>query len=261
MSKPSADAIDRESAPVETRLEGGICEIWLNRPSRLNAINRALVHALHAALLECMTSPEVAVIVLRGRGRAFCAGDDLKAMPAEYGRRDELECTVNMLQDVSRQIMFGDKPVVAAVHGWAVGGGLEWVLNCDLSIFTDDAQGFFPEARLGLCATGGATALLPATMGHARANELLLTGRKFGAHEASTLGLASMICPASELDARVTECATYLRELAPEAVTGFKRYLGQSCRETIEKALVAEVNLLLTLADRLRESGEFPKKV
>lgn len=243
---------------VEVSISAGVGEIWLNRPERLNAINRQLVVELHASLLECIQSPDVAVIVLRGRGRAFCAGDDLKDMQVEFRQAGQLTDTVMLLQDVSRQIMFCAKPVIAAVHGWAVGGGLEWVLNCDLALFADDANAFFPEARLGLCATGGATALLPSLVGPARASELLLLGRKFDAQDAVRLGIASAVCPAAELDRWLGEWTAAVTGLDPRATAGLKRCLREPGRDAVERALAAEAGLLLELATQMAISGEFP---
>ena len=106
-----------------------IATITLNRPERLNAINPPLLEALTAALQRANDDPHINVIVLQGAGRAFCAGDDLKEFDSQVGSKAETRAYIEKIQDVTRQICLNQNIVIGASHGWAVGGGLEWVIN------------------------------------------------------------------------------------------------------------------------------------
>src|SRR5262249_48296193 len=139
----------------------GVRVIILNRPQRLNAITPELLEDLIGALQAADRDAAIRAIVLTGAGRAFCAGDDLK----EFGSQSKDEATtrayIARIQDVTRTMVLGDTPVIGAIRGWAVGGGLEWMINCDFAIAAEGARFFFPEIALGVFVTGGVTELLP----------------------------------------------------------------------------------------------------
>ena len=152
--------------------DGGVCVITLNRPARLNAISPALLEGLNIALERANADERIGAIVLAGAGRTFCAGDDLVEQRSMLDA-DEATVTgfVDAIQQVTRHLVFGDTPVVAAVRGWAVGGAFSWPVNCDFSVWSDDARGFFPELKIGLYPSGAVTFLLPLQVGpalHAR---------------------------------------------------------------------------------------------
>src|SRR4029077_1269707 len=107
----------------------GVWLITLNRPSRLNAIPAELLEDLNVALSSANQDPAIRAVVLTGAGRAFCSGDDLKDFQSQSGSEQRVRAYIERIQDVSRSILFGDKPVIGAIHGWAVGGGLEWAIN------------------------------------------------------------------------------------------------------------------------------------
>ena len=121
-------------------VDEAIATITLNRPERLNAINPPLLEALTAALQQANDDPHINVIVLQGAGRAFCAGDDLKEFDSQVGSKAETRAYIEKIQDVTRQICLNQKIVIGAIHGWAVGGGLEWVINCDFVVMADDGD-------------------------------------------------------------------------------------------------------------------------
>jgi enoyl-CoA hydratase/carnithine racemase len=155
------------STVLSTLIEDGVRRISLNRPDRLNAMNRALVDDVACAFDDANADAATRAIVFTGEGRAFCAGDDRKdhRHPAsEAEARDMVEA----IQRATRAIVLGDKPVVGAIRGWAVGGGFEWAINCDFAVWGDDAGAFFPEVALGVFVTGGVTALLPPWSGSRR---------------------------------------------------------------------------------------------
>ena len=160
--------------------EGGVRRIALNRPARLNAMNRALLDDVARAFDDANADPATRAIVFTGEGRAFCAGDDRHdhAHPEDEA---EARALVEAIQRATRAISFGPKPVVGAINGWAVGGGFEWAINCDFPIWAEGAKGFFPEVSLNLFVTGAVTSLLPAMVGLLKARVMLLLGERYGA--------------------------------------------------------------------------------
>ena len=208
--------------------DGAVAVVTLSRPERLNAIGLPLLGDLNRALREAQTDNATRAIVLTGAGRAFCAGADLKdAAPAG----DEAAATAlgaqmgRAMQDVTRAITGGPKPVLGAAHGYAVGGGLEWLLNCDLVVASDELQAFFPEMQLGHFVTGGVTHLLPQALGHQRAVELLVLGERLGAERLHALGLVNRVVPRAQLLPTALALARAVAERAPLATRLLKRAL------------------------------------
>ena len=221
--------------------DGGVCVITLNRPARLNAINPALLDGLNAALARADADERIGAIVLTGAGRVFCAGDDLvEQRSMRHADEATIVAFVDAIQQVTRHIMFGDTPVVAAVRGWAVGGAFSWPVNCDFSVWSDDARGFFPEMKIGLYPSGAVTCLLPLLVGSATAREMLYTSRKYDAAELLDCGLASEVVPGHGLlDAAIAR-AQVLAALPARARRALKHGLVGSHRSAIETALEAE---------------------
>ena len=149
--------------------------IALNRPDSLNAMNRQLIDDVAMAFDDANADPATRVILFTGIGRAFCAGDDRKAH-VHPESEEEARDLVGAIQRATRAIVFGGKPVVGAINGWAVGGGFEWAINCDFPIWGESARGFFPEVSLNLFVTGAVTSLLPALVGLNKAREMLMMG-------------------------------------------------------------------------------------
>ncbi|MBL8989795.1 MAG: enoyl-CoA hydratase/isomerase family protein [Gemmatimonadetes bacterium] len=231
---------------VQLGRRDAVATVTLDRPERLNAISPALAADLIAALGQAVQDPEVRVVILTGSGqRAFCAGDDLKE---EFPTgRAEARRLVEQIQAVTRLIMFQDKPVVAAVNGWAVGGGFEWVMNCDLSIWATHAQAFLPEVSLGLGVTGGTTALLPRLVGWQRARGLFFLGEKQSAQALLEMGLAHAVVPGDRLMAEANALADRLAALPPAALRGIKRAITSVHRDELERAMTEETETLVGL--------------
>lgn len=169
----------------------GVLELRLNRPARLNAVTLALARELAQAVRAAQADGNVHVLLLSAEGRAFCAGKD----------RDDPATSefVDALQDVARALMECPKPVVAAAQGWAVGAGLEMLLNCDIVVASRDARFMLPEVNIGLFGTGGVLALLPRAVGLPRAKAMLMLGRELAADDAHALGLVAMLCDPEQL--------------------------------------------------------------
>src|SRR5687767_8471372 len=138
-------------------LGDGVQKISLNRPHRLNAIVPELLEHLIAAVDQANRDAKVGAIVLTGEGRAFCAGDDLKEFKAQAENETATTAYIERIQDITRALMLGERPVVGAIRGWAAGGGLEWVINCDFAVAAQGTRFFFPEIGLGVFVTGGVT--------------------------------------------------------------------------------------------------------
>jgi 2-(1,2-epoxy-1,2-dihydrophenyl)acetyl-CoA isomerase len=218
-------------ASVEVRWDGDVARIWLNRPERLNAVAPVLVEDLLTAL-DRVAGSGAGAVVLGGRGRAFCAGHDLKEAGAEGDDRRRLE----RLQDVTRRLRALPQPVIAAVHGYAIGAGAEFALGCDLVLAAEDAVFAFPEAGLGLSVTGAASRLLPLLVGPAKAKELLLLGERIDAATAERIGLVNAV--ATDVDATAMAWA---RKIAGQpSATLAKRALDAAI--DLEPALELEVS-------------------
>ncbi len=187
------------SGRVDIERRGAVAWITLERPDKLNALDGSMVEQLSKALTEAERDDTVKVVVLRGAGRAFSAGYDLMdgppgPRPADDWHR-ELERDVNL----TMQLWSLQKPTIAAVHGWCLGGALDLAVACDLIVASDDARFGIPEIKVG---SGPVTLLLPFVIGQKKANELLFTGDHVDAAEAHRLGLVNTVVPAEELEDR-----------------------------------------------------------
>jgi enoyl-CoA hydratase len=192
----------------------GVATITLNRPTQRNAINPAVCDAMRTAFDQVEADPDVHVAILTGAGTLFCAGMDLKAFAQGAG-------------DV---ILFGQygfggfvkrprsKPVIAAVEGAAIAGGFEMMLACDMVVAGTSAQFALPEVRIGLIPGAGGAVRLPVSVPRVRANEILLTGKPFGAQEAANWGVINRVTPDGQALSAATKIATDIATNAPLAI-------------------------------------------
>ncbi|WP_435828588.1 enoyl-CoA hydratase/isomerase family protein [Saccharopolyspora shandongensis] len=224
-------------AVVETEISGDIGVIRLNRPECLNAVNTALVEQLVTAL-GAVTDAGVGAVLLTGRGRAFCAGHDLKAPPEDPAT---VQARLDRIQEVTRLIRDCPAPVIAAVQGHAVGAGAEFALCCDLVIAAEDARFRFPEVGLGLSVTGGISKLLPLLVGPLKAKEILLFGDTIDAAEASRLGLVNAVVPADALLPTAHRWAARLAERPRATLAMAKEALDAGIDHALESALRLEI--------------------
>jgi enoyl-CoA hydratase len=177
--------------------EKNIATLRLNRPEVLNAMNRRLWLDLQSALDDAGHDPDIKVLIITGEGRAFSTGADLKESKTrtleEY--RDYLE----KLQEVSRKIIRFEKPIIAAINGYALGSGYELALACDIRIAADDARIGSPEAKVNSSVTGGAFRLIQDLIGPGKTRELLFTARNIDGREAERIGLVNLSVPGNQL--------------------------------------------------------------
>jgi enoyl-CoA hydratase/carnithine racemase len=223
---------------VEDR--GNVRVISLNRPSSLNAITGDLLTQLKDELTAANSAPSLRALVLTGVGSSFCAGDDLHDSAAHNADLADHQKFVDTLQDITRLLIFGRLPVIAAVRGWAVGGGLEWVFNADFVIAGTSTKGFFPEMNLGLFPTGAITAILPRVVGGMRATALLMLGDRVNATQLQEWGVAHQVVP----DEAVVEAAVALGEriagMPERSVTALRATLRKVAKVELDVALAAE---------------------
>ncbi|MBT9259276.1 MAG: enoyl-CoA hydratase/isomerase family protein [Clostridiales bacterium] len=178
-----------EPLVLAEKLEGGVGLLRLNRPQVLNALNTALMKELAEKVREMEADPEIGCLVLMGNGRAFAAGADIQEMAEKSPVDMELSEPFSSWDAIYRC----KKPIIAAVHGYALGGGLELAMMCDIIVAAEDAKLGQPEIKLGVIPGAGGTQRLPRAVGKAAAMEMVLTGEPISAERAFQLGLVSKV--------------------------------------------------------------------
>ena len=226
-------------SPVSTSTHAGIRTITVQRPEKLNALNRLTLETLDAAFAEAALAEDVRVVILTGAGsKAFVAGADISEMntltPVQ-GRDFSL-----VGQRLMRRIERLNKPVIAMVNGFALGGGMELAMACHLRIAADSAKVGQPEINLGLVPGFGGTQRLLRLAGRAAALELCLLGAPISAERAQQLGLINRVVPAAELEAETTKLAEQLANAAPLALRGILDAINVGGECAIEEGLEYE---------------------
>jgi len=221
--------------------------ITLNRPDRLNAINQDLLHGLIKNLETAGRDNEIVSVILTGSGRAFCAGEDLKETSAGKSF-DDWMIETDGLQDVQRVILALGKPLIAAVRGYALGGGCEFALSCDIRIVAEDARFGFPETEVGLTITTAGTKLLTQIVGLGRAKEMVFTGDMLDAGEAMRIGLANRVVSAESLMDTAMSLAQRIGEKSPLALKLSRIAIDQGLNSSFEQTLELEASHLLICA-------------
>jgi enoyl-CoA hydratase len=239
-----------------------LLHIELNRPDKLNALNAALFEELADTLSQAQRNPAVRALVLSGRGKAFCAGADI----TEITEADAIEglAFANRGQQVFRQLETLGKPSIAAIHGYALGGGCELAMAATLRIASVDAVFGQPEIKLGIMPGYGGTARLARLVGKGRALDLCLTGRNIDARQAEAWGLVTQLVDASDnvVDTALAQ-AHRLTQLAPIALDHIMQTIDQGFDLPLAQALALEANhfaLLCATQDKQRGIEAFLQK-
>ena len=217
----------------------GIAVITLNRPAALNAVNLAMRDELWELLLAVRDDPDVRVAVLRGAGeRAFCAGADVK----EFGTAPSI---VEARRARHERDLWGlmtelETPLIAQIHGWALGAGCEMSLLCDLRIAADDARLGLPEVTLGYIPSAGGTQTLPRVVSHSNAMRMVLSGEPVDTATALQIGLLHRVVPRATLESEVIDLARSIAARPSATVRAIKRTLLQGADLPLPEALAYE---------------------
>jgi enoyl-CoA hydratase len=245
--------------PLLEEDRGPVRRLTLNRPDVLNALNGELVEMLSDSLGRAGREEAVRVVVIRGAGRAFCAGYDLKEeaeLERERGSLDVAGWREAIAADTAHMLELFDhpKPVIAQVHGYCLAGGCDLMMMCDLAVAAEDAMFGEPEIRFG---SGVVTMVMPWLIGARRAKELLLTGEdRIPAEEALRLGLVNRVVPGDRLDEETLSLARAIAMLDPVAVSLTKRSINRMWEVAgFREALQANVDL-----DAVIEAAEVPER-
>ena len=223
--------------------------LWtFNRPEKLNALSTPMLERLGALLSDADTDPGLRCVILTGAGdRAFVAGADIE----EYGRqtREQFAGYQRFSRDLFCRLERLPVPTIAAIHGFALGGGFEIALCCDILIASDSAEMGLPEGRLGLCPGGGGTQRLLRAAGRYAAADVLLAARRITAARAMELGLVAEVVPADRLLEAALERANHIVRVAPLAAREMKRLLREGADCPLDSALTMEQEALAGLYD------------
>lgn len=221
---------------LETQPAAGVTRLQLHRPERRNALNLALRRELAEAFERLDRADTTRVILLAGVDKAFCAGADLN----EYLEAGPAEIAARRMDRLWGAIAHCGKPVIAAVRGFAIGGGCELALHADLIVAGDTARFGQPEVKIGIMAGGGATQRLTQAVGKFRALKILLTGRPFTAQEAFEMGLCSEVVPDDEVDTRALALAEELAALPTSSLQSTKDAVLASMNLGLDRGLAYE---------------------
>jgi enoyl-CoA hydratase len=222
--------------------QDGIAYITLNRPQALNAYNIKMRDELYEILGAIKQDPDVLVVILKGAGeKAFCAGADLteflSAPPPVFARR------ARFARDVWSRFLSVPQPVIAALHGYVLGSGIEMSLCCDIRLASDDARFGLPELGLGIIPAAGGSQTLPRTIGSAAALEMLMSGRWIDAQEALKLKLVNKVLPRPELLPAAEKLAKKIMSFPPPAVCAVKQSVWRGMDLPLAEGLKLEKRL------------------
>ena len=235
-------------------LTDGIARITVNRPDKLNALNAIVIAELGDAVTRIETDSAVRGVILTGAGpKAFVAGADIAELTDQGATGGRARAIVG--QQVFRRLERCGKPVIAAVNGFALGGGCELAMACHLRVASEQAKFGQPEVKLGIAPGYGGTVRLPRLVGKGRALELLLTGEVIDAQEALRIGLVNRVVPADRL---LAETETILRTIlanGPLAIRACLEAVDNGLEMTVDQALLFEANYfgLLSATEDMRE--------
>jgi E-phenylitaconyl-CoA hydratase len=247
---------------IDYQKEGKIAIFTINRPEALNSMNVQAARELHEAMVDFRDDPELWVGIITGAGdRAFCAGADIKDMLPFL--KENLQNSPWAMPDTPMRGLDLWKPLIAAVNGMALGGGLEIALACDIRIASEKARFGVPEVTLGLIPGWGATQRLPRMIPSCKAAELLFTGKPIDAQEAYRIGLVNIVVPPEAVMTTAREWAEIICQAGPLAVRAAKEAMIRGSSLTLEDGLKLENALeayLMNTEDYTEGTNAFVEK-
>ena len=224
---------------IEISKNNHIVTLTINRPDLLNAMNREVLLEFISELKKIQSDKDIRVIIITGSGeKAFIAGADIKLM--QKMNREEAFDFANLGQELANLIEKSAKPVIAAVNGYALGGGCEIALSCHLRIASDNAIFAQPEVKIGLLPGWGGTQRLPRIIGRGLANEIILTGRNVTAKEALDIGLVNKVVPQEELINTCFDIANMILKNSPNAIAESIKLIRLAAGTKLKKGLSKE---------------------
>jgi enoyl-CoA hydratase/carnithine racemase len=242
--------------------QDGVVVLTLNRPEVMNSFNFTMLYALKEQIDAIRFDQDIRVIIVTGSGRkAFCAGADLK----ERADLNELQVKefIFTIRNLFTSIEYLNKPVIAAVNGVALGGGVELCLACDIRIAAMNASMGLTETRLAIIPGGGGTQRLPRLIGRGKAKELIFTGRRVDAREALQIGLVNQICENEDLHEESRKMAAMICEAGPIAIEQAKYAINYGLETDLHTGLGIESNaywVTIPTEDRLEGLAAFREK-
>lgn len=242
---------------IDSKIENNIAWLYLNRPEVFNSFNREMALSLQEELDRCKSDSKVRAIVISGRGKAFCAGQDLKEVTTPElhpGFKKILEEHYNPIINRIRSI---EKPIIAAVNGVAAGAGANIALACDVVLASENASFIQAFSKIGLIPDSGGTFFLPRLIGFQKASALMMLGDKVMATEAEQLGMVYKVFSAEEFETSVAKIAVTLANMPTKALGMTKRLLNQSLSNNLKEQLEMESKWQIEAA----QSGDYSEGV
>jgi cyclohex-1-ene-1-carboxyl-CoA hydratase len=223
-----------QEQPVLVETQGRVGLVTLNRPQQMNALDDALMNALGAALLAFDADTSIGAIVIAGNAKAFAAGADIAAM-ADWSYMDVFQGDfITRNWETIRRVR---KPVIAAVAGFAMGGGCELAMACDMIVAAESARFALPEIKLAMLPGAGGTQRLPRAIGKAKAMDMCLTGRMLDAAEADRYGLVSRVVPDERLLAETIELASKIAAFSLPALVAIKESVNRAWEASLSEGI------------------------
>jgi enoyl-CoA hydratase/3-hydroxyacyl-CoA dehydrogenase len=229
---------------VKLEIEGNLATITMNRPEAMNALNEKVLGELKEAVAQVRDAPAVRAVIITGEGPAFVAGADIRTMMDKS--QAEIRKFIRFGHEVMKDIENLERPVIAAINGFALGGGLELALACDIRLASTEARMGFPEVGLGIFPGFGGTQRTTRTIGKGRACELIFTGDQIGAEEAARIGLVNRVVSPQQLMAEARRLAERIARQGPIAVAKAKMAINQALQTTLDDGLAAEIEGVTT---------------
>lgn len=235
-------------------IEGKIAVLSFNRPKFLNSMSMDMKHELDDALTQIAENDHIWGVIITGAGRAFCAGTDISEFPDNV---EETRNIVVMSQAIMNKIENLDKPVIAAINGYALGGGLELALACDIRVASEKAKMGLVEVTIGAMPCYGGTQRLTRLIGPGKAKELIFSGRQIPAAEAYDMGIVNHVVPAGEELAKAKEIMEMILQNAPLSVAYSKISINRGMEVGQDYAMHLEQHLvsMLVATEDLKEGS------